>query len=308
MSGFTLSFEQLREAIFSGILDSLTKKSYSDLHTAVISGKDPRQIILPRPEDAMLMCNYGTLNLNFNIPDEYPVSLTIVMTMGRIGYTIQAESHLCERGNLRQGLFDLGVELGLTCDWRSVRGVERFEYSDAHNLFSTEDIMNILAAPQLEFGFKEFMKLQVDRLVIGVATLLADAGLHKEVPPGFFALCVMDSVINEQMAEAILQEKFFIFSKDDRDSQHTVYGLVSLSNSAKPLKTCEAVASRLRVCGFDCSFRPTYKYLAIDDINVGLAGSVNEPFPSGSNSSQLSSGEDYMEPAVPIVWNTETTR
>jgi hypothetical protein len=190
----------------------------------------------------------------------------------------------------------------LTCDWRSVRGVERFEYSDAHNLLSTEDTMNILAAPQLEFGFKEFMKLQVDRLVIGVATLLADAGLHKDVPPGFFALCVMDSVINEAMAESILREKFFIFSKDDRDSKHTVYGLVSLSNDAKPLKTCESVASRLRVCGFDCAFRPTFKYLAIDGININPHAAVEQPFKLGSNPS--SSDEDYLEPTVPVVWNT----
>ncbi|WP_338924170.1 hypothetical protein V0M98_38795 (plasmid) [Pseudomonas silesiensis] len=308
MSEITLSFEQLREAIFGGILDSLVKKSYSDLHTAVISGKDPRQIILPRPEDAMHMGNYGTLNLNFNIPDEYPVSLTIVLTMGRIAYTVQAESHLCQRGNLRQGMFDLGVELGLNCDWRVVRGVERFEYSDSQNLLSTEDIMNILGAPQLEFGFKEFMTLQVDRLVIGVANLLADAGLHREVPAGFFALCVMDSFNNEHLAEAILKEKFHIFAKDARDSKHTVYGLVSVSDDAKPLKTCASVAARLRVAGFECAFRPTFKYLAIDDQSLDHFVPVEPLVAHKTSTSKSTSDGDYFEPTAPVVWKTETSR
>ena len=302
MSGINLSFEQLREAIFSGILDSLTRKSFSDLHNSVISGKDPRQIVLPRPEDAMNMGNYGTLNLNFKIPDEYPISLTIVLTMGRISYTVQAQSNLCHRGGLRQAMFDLGVELGLTCDWRVARGVERFEYSNAYNILSTEDIMNILGAPQLEFGFKEFVKLQVDRLVIGIANILADAGLHREVPPGFFALCVMNSVTNEALAERILKETFHIFAKDTRDSNHTVYGLVSRDDDAKPLMTCANVTARLRVAGFECAFRPTFKYEAIDEINLGVQAAFEQGFRDNAEEGGVPDGDPYLTPSAQVVW------
>lgn len=315
MSAIALSFEQLREAIFRGILESLHRKSYSDLHTAVVSGKDPRQIVLPRPEDAMYMGNYGTLSLNFNIPDEYPLSLNIGFTMGRISYSVQVESYLCERTGVRHGLVDLGAELGLRCDWRQMRKVERFEFSDDRNVVSTEDTLNILQTHQLETAFKEFIILQIDRLVIGIASLLADAGVHKEIPPGIFAICVVNSGNSEEQVEAQLRENFTIFARDTRDSSHVVYGLVSVKDDAKPILTCGTAESRLRKAGIECTFRPTFKFTSIDDECSGVQTPKLEVEPPPESpkeltrlpGSQSSRRQDYMEPAIPVVWETEKT-
>ena len=104
MSEIALSFDQLREDIFLSILESIKKTSYSDLHTAILSGKDPRQMLTPRPEDAMMMGKYGTLNLLFNIPEEPPISLSIVLTMGRLAYTIQADDFVVEKADLTNTL------------------------------------------------------------------------------------------------------------------------------------------------------------------------------------------------------------
>lgn len=313
MSAIALSFEQLREAIFRGILESLNRKSYSDLHTAVLSGKDPRQIVLPRPEDAMYMGNYGTLSLNFIIPDEYPLSLNIGLTMGRISYSVQAESYLCERQGVRQGLVDLGAELGLRCDWRKLRKVERFEFSDDRNVITTEDTLNILKTHQLETAFKEFFILQVDRLVIGIASLLADAGVHKEIPAGIFAICVVTSGHTEEEVAAELREDFTIIARDTRDSAHIVYGLVSAKEDAKPILTCGTAESRLRKSGIECTFRPTFKFMSIDDDCHSLLSPKLEfereqqltPEQTGGGSHN-SRRHEYLEPPIPVVWETET--
>lgn len=316
MSSIALSFEQLRDAIFRGILESLQRNSYSDLHTAVVSGKDPRQIVLPRPEDAMCMGNYGTLSLNFNIPDEYPLSLNIGFTMGRISYTVQVESYLCERAGVRQGLVDLGAELGLRCDWRQMRKVERFEFSDDRNVVSTEDTLNILQAHQLETAFKEFIILQVDRLVIGIASLLSDAGVHKEIPSGIFALCVVNSGQTEEDFCKEISDYFTIFACDSRDPSHVVYGLVSVNEDAKPIQTCSTVESRLRKAGIECTFRPTFKFMSIDDecpksLAVTSEGGLDripaeqEAYAGPGKLSRRR--QHYLEPAIPVVWKTEET-
>lgn len=260
MSEMTLSFEQLREDIFTDILASLKRTSYSDLHTAILSGKDPRQMLIPRPEDSMMMGKYGTLNLLFNIPDEMPISLNIVLTMGRLAYTIQTDSYISTKANLYDTLIDLGAELGLRCDYRALGGSVRFEYSSDGASMSTAETISILSSPQLESAFKESVLLQVDRLVIGVANLIANAGMLKSNPPGFFAICLIKSAHDEAVAEALLEDDFTIISKDSRDPLNVVYGLISKDQDAKPLATCGIVEFKLRQHGFTCAFRPTWKY------------------------------------------------
>lgn len=268
MSEIQLSFEQLREDIFTDILKSLERTSYSDLHTAILSGKDPRQMLTPRPEDAMLMGRYGTLNLQFNVPDDHPVSLSVVLTMGRLAYTIQSDIYVAERANLlRESLMHLGAELGMNCVHRSVGGIVRFEYSTSGVGMSTSETIAILESPQMESAFKESVLLQVDRLVVGVADLIASAGILKSIPPGFFAICQINRAHDEKQAEAILSNNFRIIAKDDRDPLNVIYGLISIDQDAKPLSTCAYVEEVLREHGFKCAFRPTYKYEPEDGID-----------------------------------------
>lgn len=260
MSEIALSFDQLREDIFLSILESIKRTSYSDLHTAILSGKDPRQMLTPRPEDAMVMGKYGTLNLLFNIPEEPPISLSIVLTMGRLAYTIQADGYVVEKADLRKTLIELGAELGLKCDYRQVGGTLRFEYANTSATMSTAETISILSSKQVEDAFKESVLLQVDRLMIGVANIIGAAGMLKSVPPGFFAICVIRSAHDEFEAEGLLQREFSVIAKDDRDPLNVVYGLISLDPDAKPLATCGHVEYELREAGFNCAFRPTWKY------------------------------------------------
>jgi hypothetical protein len=264
MSEIMLSFEQLREDIFDGVLKSLERTSYSDLHTAILSGKDPRQMLIPRPEDAMMMGKYGTLNLLFNIPDEIPISLSIVLTMGRVAYTVQTDSYIAENANLISCLHELGEEMGLNCVYREVGNKIRFEFSTTGGTMSTDETLNILGSPQVEFAFKESVLLQVDRLVIGIANIIGDAGMLKSIPPGFFAICVIRRADDEVKAESILSEYFQIIAKDARDPLNVVYGLISIDENAKPMATCGSVEFKLRQYGFSCAFRPTWKYSPIE--------------------------------------------
>jgi hypothetical protein len=260
MSEIALSFEQLREDIFVSILDSIRRTSFSDLHTAILSGKDPRQMLIPRPEDAMIMGKYGTLNLQFNIPGERPISLSIVLSMGRLAYTIQTDAYVAEKANLNTTLIELGDELGLKCDCRRVGGSVRFEYASELATLSTADTIGILSSPQVEQAFKESVLLQVDQLVIGVANLIGDAGMLKDIPPGFFAICLIRSAHDERMAEDLLKQQFHIIAKDDRDPLNVIYGLISIDEDAKPVATCSDMERKLRQHEFNCAFRPTWKF------------------------------------------------
>lgn len=265
MSEIALSFDQLREDIFLSILESLKKTSFSDLHTAILIGKDPRQMLTPRPEDAMMMGKYGTLNLLFNIPEEPPISLSIVLTMGRLAYTIQADGFVVEKAELTKTLLELGAELGLRCDYRKVGGNVRFEYANETAKMSTSETISILSSTQVEQAFKESVLLQVDRLVIGVANLIGAAGMLKSIPPGFFAICLVRSAHDEFEAEQLLGEHFDIIAKDARDPLNVVYGLISIDPEAKPLATCADVEYRLREAGFSCAFRPTLKFSHLEE-------------------------------------------
>lgn len=260
MSEIALSFDQLREDIFLSILESIKKTSYSDLHTAILSGKDPRQMLTPRPEDAMMMGKYGTLNLLFNIPEEPPISLSIVLTMGRLAYTIQADDFVVEKADLTNTLIELGAELGLRCDYRKVGGTVRFEYANESATMSTAETISILSSTQVEHAFKESVLLQVDRLIIGVANIVGAAGMLKSIPPGFFAICLVRSAHDEFEAEELLSQHFDIIAKDARDPLNVVYGLISIDPDAKPLATCRDVEFVLRDAQFNCAFRPTWKF------------------------------------------------
>lgn len=260
MSEIALSFDQLREDIFISILESIKKTSYSDLHTAILSGKDPRQMLTPRPEDAMMMGKYGTLNLLFNIPDEPPISLSIVLTMGRFAYTVQADDYVVDKADLTRTLIELGAELGLRCDYRKVGGTVRFEYANESTTMSTAETISILSSTQVEHAFKESVLLQVDRLIIGVANIIGAAGMLKSVPPGFFAICLVRSADDEFHVEDLLRGHFDIIAKDSRDPLNVVYGLISIDPDAKPLATCRDVEGILREAQYNCAFRPTWKF------------------------------------------------
>jgi hypothetical protein len=260
MSDIELSFEQLREDIFDDVLSSIRTASFSDLHTVIICGQDPRQLVLPRPDDALLLSQYGTLGLQFNVPGQDSISLNIVLTMGRLGYAVKVHEKMVEHSNLGHKLKGLAGELGLHCDVHHVGQMVRHEYCNEPSLVWASTTLDILRSDQLEDAFKEFVLLQVDRLIIGIANLLAAAGFVEEAPAGEFAICQIRHAHNQLEAEQILNKHFEIVTKDERNPTNVLYGLVS-ENESGIERLCRQVQAELKNEGYVSAFRHSCKHL-----------------------------------------------
>lgn len=255
-----LSFDQMREDIFNTIISGLQEDSYSDIQTAVLSGFDPRQLINPRPSDAMLMSQFGTLSIEFKIPNRYPITLNIMLTMGRLSYSLQARRDVCKIARFEETLKMLSAELGLRCDIRHVRDMVRFEFCNEPSLVWANTTLNILKSGQLENAFKEFVILQVERLKIGVSNIIAAHGMIKENPEGFYALCYVKDLYNTDELEAFLGQHFHIMGKDDRDPTAILYGIESKSDLSKAIHICDSLVSALKSKGINAVLRPVWQH------------------------------------------------
>lgn len=260
MSLSNLSFDQMREEIFTTILMGLTEDSHSDIQTAVLSGYDPRQLILPRPDDAMLMSQFGTLSIDFKIPHRYPITLNIMLTMGRLSYSLQARRDVSKIARFEENLKFLSAELGLKCDIRYVRDMVRFEFCNEPSLVWASTTLNILKSGQLENAFKEFVILQVERLKIGISNIIASYGMVKERPEGFYALCYVRDLFNTEDLEAYLEKNFRILAKDSRDPSAVLYGIESKSDLTKAAHICDSVARSLKKKNINSVFRPVWQH------------------------------------------------
>lgn len=267
MSITDFSFEQLREEIFNNVLESLKPQSYSDIHSALHSGFDPRQLVMPRPVDAYLAHQYGLLSLQFRIPHEFPLSLTIMLTMGRLGYSIQVHDQISKRASLKTKFQELALELGLRCDTRDVARMTRFEYCNEPSLVWSNTTIDILTSRQLEYAFKEFVGLQVDRMIIGIANILAAAGMLYKVPDNQFALCMIRRSVNESAMETALEEHFRIVARDVRDPKNKIYGLTTLAApSVHPVQFYREVEASLKAKGHEVSIRHIIQHMQASEL------------------------------------------
>lgn len=260
MSLNTLSFDQMREEIFTTVVQGLCEHSHSDIQTAVLSGYDPRQLILPRPGDAMLMSQFGTLSIDFKIPNRYPITLNIMLTMGRLSYSLQARRDVSKIARFEENLKLLSSELGLKCDIRYVRDMVRFEFCNEPSLVWASTTLNILKSDQLESAFKEFVILQIERLKIGVSNIIASYGMVKERPEGFYALCYVRDIFNTDDFEAYLEKHFRILGKDARDPSAILYGIESTSDLSKAAHICDSLVRSLKKKNISSVFRPVWQH------------------------------------------------
>lgn len=265
MSNMELSFEQMREEIFSTILSSLKENSYSDIHTAVLSGYDPRQLILPRPNDSMLLSNYGTLSLVFNIPEHYPITLNIMLTMGRLSYSVQAREDICDKADLSANMDSLSNELGLRCDIRKVGKMTRFEFCNEPSLVWANTTLNILQSGQLEDAFKEFVVIQVERLIVAISNIIAAHGMTRKISGGFYALCYVRGMYDVSRIEGIISRYFKILSRDERESSLTLYGIESAETLFNAEHICDTVTEIMEKERINCTFRPVWQHGLCDN-------------------------------------------
>lgn len=260
MSLNALSFDQMREDIFSSIISGLCKNSYSDIQTAIFSGYDPRQLILPMPDDSMLFSHFGTLSMDFKIPNRYPVTLNITLTMGRLSYSIQARRDVAKIARFEENMKFLSAELGLKCDIRYVGDMVRYEFCNEPSLVWANTTLNILQSGQLEHAFKEFVILQVERLKIGVSNILATYGMAREKPAGFYVICYVKNMYDTKKLEEYLEQHFRIVAEDRRNSPSIVFGIESNADITKSIHICDSLTEDLDKKGIEVIFRPVWQH------------------------------------------------
>lgn len=259
MSEIALSFEQLRQDIFEGILRSLGRESYSQVHTALMYGQDPGIMVLPYIDNCLQLNNYGTLILPFKITNHPDLQLSVVLTLGRLNYTIHAHSEIAEICDMRSTIPALSAELGLKCHQREVKDGVRFELCNDPTLVWAPTAINILRSSQLEEAFKEFVRLQADRLIAGISEVLSSKGICKPADPGFHCVALFRSMGFEQPAQELIREDFEILSIDKRDPLNILYALRSKEYSPAPISVCNALAERLGEQGYACSILPSWQ-------------------------------------------------
>lgn len=258
MSEIALSFDQLRQDIFEGVLRSLGGDSHSELHTALMYGHDPREMILPNIDDCIQLNNYGTLILAYKIPNHPDLQLSVVLTLGRLNYTIQAHADIVEICEMNCTIPDLSAELGLKCQRRLVKDGMRFELCNDPTLVWAPTAINILRSPQLEHAFKEFVRLQADRLIAGISEILASNGIIKVADNGVYCVAVFKGMGYEEKAHQIISEDFDILSVDKRDPLNILYALKSHSPSLVPIMLCDGLQERLGEAGYSCTIKPSW--------------------------------------------------
>ncbi|MBD8089355.1 hypothetical protein IFT48_05110 [Pseudomonas fluorescens] len=260
MSEIALSFDQLRQDIFEGVLRSLGGDSYSELHTALMYGQDPRAMILPYIGSCIQLNNYGTLILPFKITNHPDLQLSVVLTLGRLNYTIHAHKDIAEICNMRTTIPELSAELGLKCQQRDVKDGVRFELCNDPTLVWAPTAINILRSPQLEHAFKEFVRLQADRLIAGISEVLASKGICKPADDGIYCVAVFRNMGFEKDAHDLIGEDFEILNIDKRDPMNVLYALQSKKPTPAPIMLCDGLAERLTERGYTCSIQPSWQH------------------------------------------------
>jgi hypothetical protein len=245
MSEMQLSFDQLRNDIFEGILTSLNENSGNFLLCAATYNQDPYDLILPNIETSVILGSLGSLVLSYPIPDKPKLTLTISMTLGRLNYTVQAHDEVLKIMDLDREMESLTLEAGLKFHSRRVNEGSRFELLNDGAILSAPAAINILRQAQLEIAFKEFVRLQAGRIIVGLAEILATHGVRRPASEGTYCLAVFKNLGYETEAKMILEESFQILNIDNRDSLNTVYSLRTKGYTPAPLMLCETVQQRL---------------------------------------------------------------
>lgn len=265
MSEMQLSFEQLRNDIFQGILNSLAENSHSYLHAAASYGQDPRSLILPDIDLCMLLNAFGSLILPFEIPNKPKLTLAVTMTLGRLSYTIQASNEIARLCDLAGSIEQLALEAGLKFQARSVTDGVRLELTNDPGILSAPVTINILRQGQLEIAFKEFVRLQADRLIIGIAEILAQHGVRQQNAGGVYCLAIFKHLGYDTEARMILQEDFDIVAVDNRDPLNIVYSLKTKEETPAPLLLCETVQARLAEKLYHAHLMPAWGFQTLNE-------------------------------------------
>lgn len=260
MSEIALSFEQLRQEIFEGILRSLGGDAYSEMHMAIMYKVDPRSMIKPNIDDCLQLNSYGTLVLPFKIPNQADLQLSVVLTLGRLNYTLHAHSELADICDMRNSIPALSSELGLKLNQREVNEGVRFEMCNDPTLVWAPTAINILRSQQLEHAFKEFVMLQADRLIGGLSELLASKGIARSREHGDYCVVVFRNMGYENHAHEIISQDFEILGIDKRDPLNILYSLKSKQPSGAPMLLCDFLAQKLKEAGYGCSVSPSWHH------------------------------------------------
>jgi hypothetical protein len=260
MSEMQLSFEQLRNDIFERILCSLGENSHSFIHAAAAYGQDPASLILPNIESCMLLGSFGCLVLPYEIPNHPKLTLTVTMTLGRLNYTVMAHDGISRLCDLERAVESLAFEAGLKFNARHVSEGVRMELSNDTAMVSAPAAINILRQSQLEAAFKEFVQLQADRLIIGIAEILAQHGVRRQDVGGVYCLAVFKHLGYDTDAKIMLGEHFEILRIDDRDAMNIVYTLRSKEPTLTPLLLCRSVQDTLTEKHYRVHLEPTWGF------------------------------------------------
>lgn len=261
MSDLDLSFEQLRQDIFESILSSLGSNSHVHINNAISYGRDPEQLILPEKEDAILLGQYGTLSLRYMIPNHYPINFNIALTLGRLNYSLKINKGLADDfGILPQSFFDLANEVGIKCGFRCINDEMMFEFYNDPTLVWAPSAINILRSQQLEHAFKEFVRLQAEKIILSIAGILANHKIVKPAPVGFYAVILVRSMGRFDIFEDILKNDFIILNKDSREPLNVLYAVRSRKESGAPLIMLDALLDELSTAGYNCAIRPAWSF------------------------------------------------
>lgn len=260
MHDIDLSFHQLRQDIFEGLVASLDKSAFVGLHAALIYGRDPDQMILPLKEEVMVLSTYGAILFRYNIPNQFPVYLTVSLTLGRLNYSIRVNESFCDELGLEKALVDLAHEIGIKCGVRHVNEEVRFEMCNDPSLVWAPTAINILRSQQLEQAFKEFVGLQASRIIFSIGSILASKGIVKDKTPGVYLLLLVRNMGRSDILEDLVREDFDIVSKDTRVPLHVVYSLRSKLDIPTPLILTQSLENRLKEAGYNCTAMPAWGF------------------------------------------------
>lgn len=261
MSDIDLSFEQLRQDIFESILSSIGSSSYAHIHNAISYGKDPEQLILPEQEDSVLLGQYGILSMRYMIPNHYPINFNIALTLGRLNYSLKINKSVADDfGITTQSFFDLADEVGIKCGHRCINDEMHFEFYNDPTLVWAPSAINILRSKQLEHAFKEFVRLQAEKLILSISGILANHKIVKPRIPGIYAVIIIRSMGRFDIFEDILMSEFTIISKDNREPLNVLYAVRAKKDTPTPLMQLDAIIDQLSTAGYNCAVRPAWSF------------------------------------------------
>lgn len=270
MSDIDLSFLQLRQDIFEGILSAIGDKGYTGIHNALVYGRDPEQLIIPKPEDTMLLSQYGVMSLRYPIPNNHDIYINVALTLGRLNYNIQAHKDLVDAIDLKDGVMALAAEIGIKCGIREIHDEVRFELCNDPTLVWAPTAINILRSPQLEQAFTEFVRLQANKIIVSLSGILASKGIVKPAQKGVYALLMVRSMGRSDILESIVSEHFSVVTKDAREPLNVVYAIRSNEDSEKPLVLFESLTKQLVESGYNVTIRPAWGFSEMSEMIMPL--------------------------------------